>query len=211
MPKAKSVYIGVWENGKFIGVVIFGLGGGAATDGRRFGLSRLFEVAELERIALTKHIMAVSKIVSIALAMLRRHNPKLRLVISYADPEQSHVGAIYQAGNWTFTGCTAPDFYVLMPDGRKIHSRVAGAHRQFNRMSVVDTTGGRRCLTQGKFVYLYPLDDAMRKQIEPLRKPYPKKCAGSLTAERQANQLEGGGSTPTSALQTTGKEAVRIE
>lgn len=49
LPKGKNVYIGVWECGRFIGVIIFGSGGGNATDGRRWGLARSFETAELVR------------------------------------------------------------------------------------------------------------------------------------------------------------------
>ena len=31
----------------------------------------------------------------------------IKVLISYADPEQSHDGAIYQATNWIYQGCGA--------------------------------------------------------------------------------------------------------
>jgi len=46
---------------------------------------------------------------------------------------------------------------------------------------------------------LYPLDEAMKRKIEPLRKPYPK-GAGSSLVERIASSGEVGGSIPTPAL-----------
>jgi hypothetical protein len=51
-----------------------------------------------------------------------------------------------------------------------------------------------------KYRYLMPLDDAMRKQIEPLRKPYPKR-AGSIGSDAPGLQPGEGGANPTSALQ----------
>lgn len=50
-----------------------------------------------------------------------------------------------------------------------------------------------------KYRYLYPIDDAMRKQIEPLRKPYPKRGAGETDNAPDTNQ-ETGGASPTAPL-----------
>ena len=51
----------------------------------------------------------------------------------------------------------------------------------------------------GKYKYLFPLDDAMRKQIEPLRKPYPKRGRGETDSASQSNEKTGGAS-PTRPL-----------
>ena len=53
----------------------------------------------------------------------------------------------------------------------------------------------------GKHKYLMPLDSEMRKQLEPLRKPYPKRV-GSDTVDTSAVQAGEGGLTPTPTLQT---------
>lgn len=50
-----------------------------------------------------------------------------------------------------------------------------------------------------KYKYFYPIDDAMRKQIEPLRKPYPKRATGEGET-RHASSMEIGGAIPTVAL-----------
>ncbi len=60
------------------------------------------ECAELCRIALAKHETLVSRILSIAVRMLKREMPGIRLLVSYADLNQGHVGKIYQASNWVF-------------------------------------------------------------------------------------------------------------
>lgn len=204
LPNPKSVYIGVWENARFIGVVIFGIGGGNATNGEKYGLSR-FEMAELERVALDRHNTPVSRIVSVAIRMLKKQSPKLKCLISYADPAQNHHGGIYQAMNWVYTGTTPPGRGLKDSRGKIHHSRVvsdAGVNRQFGSMKKVRTwNSGTKIILPGKHRYLLALDDETRSRIEKLRKPYPKR-AGSETVDTSGDQPEKGGSIPTPALQT---------
>ena len=57
-----------------------------------------------------------------------------------------------------------------------------------------------------KHRYLYPLDAAMRAQIEPLRKPYPKRAA-SIDSDAAGFHPAEGGANPTAALQLTPERA----
>jgi hypothetical protein len=163
---ARNVYLGVWEAGKFAGAVVFGIGSGNATNGRGFGLRRAGEVAELTRVALRPgHAAPVSRVVAIALRLLRRQSPGLRLVISFADTGQGHHGGIYQAGGWIYTGDTAPDWEYW--NGREWKH-----HRTMN--SVGSVAGLPRRRWPPKHRYLMPLDPEMRARIAPLAKPYPR-------------------------------------
>lgn len=59
---------------------------------------------------------------------LRKNAPEVKVLISYADPEQTHTGTIYRATNWLYQGCGAtklmPDYSLkLFEDGEWIHSR----------------------------------------------------------------------------------------
>lgn len=58
---------------------------------------------------------------AIALKMLRRRCPGLRLVVSYAAGEQGHHGGIYQAGGWTYAG--PMDSHGFKVKGRFVHSK----------------------------------------------------------------------------------------
>ncbi len=172
IPKSKLVKIGVWECGKFIGVVVFGVGATSALV-KKYGL-RMDEGCELVRVALTAHKNAVSRIVSVAIRFLKRANPGLRLVVSFADPENGHHGGIYQAGNWLYCGkSAASDEYIYKGkrwQGRSFRHSFKGME---NHPSV------RKVKGSSKHRYLMPLDDEMRKQIEPLRKPYPKRVTSA--------------------------------
>lgn len=177
-PAGKAAHIGVWENNAFIGAIFFGWGANKNM-GNPYGLKQT-EVCELTRVALSNHTAPVSKILSVAIKMVKKHSPGLRLIVSYADTAQSHVGTIYQATNWFYVGdiSTTPQHFI---DGRWVHQR------QFNSAygSTAKSTLRRPGSTKRK--YLYPLDDAMRKQIEPLRKPYPKR-ADEATEDADGDQ-----------------------
>jgi hypothetical protein len=53
MPRGKLVRVGVWENGRFCGVVLFGMGSSGDL-GKKWGLG-LFECCEMVRVALGPH------------------------------------------------------------------------------------------------------------------------------------------------------------
>jgi hypothetical protein len=203
MPKSKNARIGVWEDGRFVGCVIFGMGASSHL-GNPYGLD-VFQAAELVRVALTKHNNPVSKIVSIATRMLRREMPGLRLLVSYADPMQNHHGGIYQALNWIYVGDTSPDYYILDKNGRKWHSRVVspkGYKSQYGVMrKAIRPDEGEKVITLGKHKYLMPLDDDMRRQIEPLRKPYPKRAGEAKEIARPATSGETEGASPIRPLE----------
>jgi hypothetical protein len=203
IPKSKLAKVGVWEGDSFIGAVIFGVGATPAI-AKPFGLQST-EVCELVRVALREHAASVSRIVSIAIKMIRRSFPRTRLVVSYADESQGHIGTIYQAGGWVFCG-SSRDTYIRV-NGKVEHRRVL-SHR-YGTSSIGKLRGiDPECQTieSGlKHKYLMPLDCEIKARIEPLRKPYPKRerSADSGTPGSQSGR---GGAIPTRSLQTPGGE-----
>jgi hypothetical protein len=189
LPAGKLVKVGAWENGKFIGVVLFGRGA-TPNLGRPYNLGQ-DECVELVRIALTKHENAVSRIAALAMKFLHKANPKLRLIVSFADQSQGHHGGIYQAGNWVYNGQGDPaKFYMIR--GKLTHPRsigakglvqnIHGARKIDPNATVVDVPGKHR--------YLMPLDADMRARIMPLAKPYPKRVKQAMT-DNHSEQRQG--------------------
>ena len=190
LPAGKLVKVGAWESGKFIGVVLFGRGA-TPNLGRPYNLGQ-DECVELVRIALTNHENAVSRIAALAMKFLHKANPKLRLIVSFADQSQGHHGGIYQAGNWVYNGQGDPaKFYMIR--GKLTHPRsigakglvqnIHGARKIDPNATVVDVPGKHR--------YLMPLDADMRARIMPLAKPYPKRAKQAMT-DNQSEQRQGG-------------------
>ena len=202
MPTPPVLKIGVWENDAFIGAVLFSRGS-CLSLGRQYGLTQI-EVCELTRVALNVHDAPVSKIVGRAIKYLRNKEQGLRLIVSFADPMQQHIGAIYQAGNWVYSGQS--DGYDKFRDvnGRVWHPRQVsstGVSRQYGELRYVPKIVDCERIPQlGKYRYLYPLDRAMHRQIAPLAQPYPKKDMRPADGSAEGDQLPVGGSTPTRTL-----------
>lgn len=201
MPTPPVVHIGVWESGKFIGCVLFSRGANNNLS-KPYGLENI-EVCELTRVALDRHSTPVSRIVSIAIKLLKERASGLRLIVSFADPNERHVGVIYQAGGWIYTGATSPSQKYVDQQGRIWHQRqvsATGIKPQYGTLRRVAKIAECDKVPQlGKHRYLYPLDNAMRKQIQPLAKPYPKRAA-SADGGTPGIQPGGSGSSPTAAL-----------
>ena len=192
LPAGKLVKVGAWESGKFIGCVIFGRGSNNNI-AKPYGLTQL-ECCELVRIALTKHVSPVSRIAAVAIRFLKSQSSGLKLIVSYADPEQGHHGGIYQAGNWIYCGRSKAQQDVIYK-GEVMHKRTADA--LFGTIK-----GMQKSAIFWKHKYLMPLDAEMRAKILPLAKPYPKRAV-SDTKDTADFQSAKGGSTPTTALQST--------
>jgi hypothetical protein len=142
IPASKLVKIGVWENNIFTGVIIFSRGANANLL-KPYGL-KVTEGCELTRIALNKHFHPVTKMVSIAVKMLKRFSPGLKLIVSFADSNQGHLGKIYQAGNWIYTGLKKVDPLSEVIKGKPKHK------------------------------YLMPLNEQTREKVLLFTKPFPR-------------------------------------
>ena len=176
MPTPPVYRLGVWEKGGFIGVVIFSRGA-TSNLGKKFGLKNT-QVCELSRIALSTHVSMVSRIASIAIRVLN-NSQNIRLIYSYADPNQGHVGTIYQAMNFIYTGSTPKSVLYRDHTGRVWHGRQvssSGWKKQYGENRRVPKIKDCEKIKQlGKHRYLYPLDKSMRRQVLKLSKPYPKR------------------------------------
>jgi len=202
MPKGKLVRIGVWEDERFVGVVIFGTGANNRI-GDPYSLTGE-QVCELVRIALCRHRQPVSRIIRVAVGMLRRIAPGLRLVVSYADMEQGHHGGIYQASNWVYVGQTEDRTAYENQAGKRVHWKQVGATNATVydgrwRMKKYARESLRVVKIPPKHKYLMPLDDAMRKQILPLSRPYPKR-ERSVDSGTPVHQTGGEGAIPNRSL-----------
>lgn len=193
LPAGKLVKVGAWEDGVFVGCVIFGRGANNNL-GKPFGLQQV-EVCELVRIALNKHKTPVSRVAAVAIRFLRKQSPGLRLIVSYADPMQQHHGGIYQAMNWLYVGKSQAQAEVMY-QGKIMHKRTANA--LFGTIK-----GMEKSPVLWKHKYLMPLDDAMRVQIAPLAKPYPKRetsCVASKDSVAAGDQPAEGSANLTATL-----------
>lgn len=200
LPTGKTVKIGVFENDKFIGVIIFSYGANRNI-GKPFGLSNLACV-ELTRVAINSHHLPVSKMLSVALRLLREQSPGIRLVISYADLNHGHIGIIYQANGWSYLG-----WVPAAPPDIKLRGRVVSARTIFSKYGTASLEWLKQYIDphaakikdRGKHKYAYALDVSLKPIVDSLAKAYPKRPKDS--SEPLPDQGKEGGAAPTRTLQ----------
>lgn len=204
MPKSSLIKYGVWEDGQFIGAVIFGMGA-TITYGKSFGVGQ-FEICELVRVALREHKAPVTEVVARSLKILKQNNPGLRVVLSFADPNFGHHGGIYIAGNWIYLGVTK-NAHMFVIDGEEVHPRtVSGFVRQYgglrpgeSRVQFLQRTmdPGASCVVPiPKHRYAYPLDRGMRRVLSKRALPHPAPCGRGVDGDTPGFRPGGAGSTP---------------
>ncbi len=176
LPAGTRLAFGVFACPRLLGALTLGVGPknvyrlveGATPD----------DCATLTRLWLSDDLPAnsESRVLGVTLRALKRHTG-LRFLVSYADPSQGHVGTIYQATNWVYTG-----FSEVMPlydigDGKPRHSRslshAYGTHsvRHFARHGV----NVRLVPQAAKHRYIYFLDPSWRQRLMAAAKPYPRR------------------------------------
>jgi hypothetical protein len=189
LPAGALVKVGVWEEDKFIGVVLFSRG---ATPNlcKPYNMTQL-ECCELTRIALNKHKTPVSKIMSIAIKIFKKQNPKMKLIVSFADTNEGHHGGIYQATNWIYSGKSNDAKFGIL-NGKEVHPRTISTFSKDKKNKL------KWVVKPGKHRYLMPLDENTKKQILRLSKKYPKRTEHESNAS--GFQPEKSGAIPTSSL-----------
>ena len=169
---------------EWCGVILYGTGANRHI-GTQYNLP-MGGVLELTRVALNGKQEQTSRAVAMSIKQLKKDCPHCRLIVSYADCDQQHLGTIYQATNWIYTGLFDKGDTSFLINGKKTHRKSVHSKmviingKKVHCPENIDAV--RRFLdpnasvlvTAGKRKYLMPLDKAMKKQILPLAKPYPK-------------------------------------
>lgn len=201
MPSAKLVRIGVWEGKRFVGAILYGCGANRHI-ARPFGLDST-AVAELVRVALApgrEH--PTSRCVAISLKLLKRQSPGLKLVVSYADFGQGHVGTLYQAGNWIFLGPSSQPYLKVKGEivhPRSLYDRYGPGGQSITWLRAHVDPRAERVAMQPKLKYVWPFDRQLRRQLEAVAKTYPKRAEG-VEGDAPGLQPGEGSSNLTSAL-----------
>jgi hypothetical protein len=190
MPMGNLRCWGAWEDDtRYVGAVIFG-DGATPEIGKPYGLEQS-QMVELVRVAFTDHEVPVTQIIAVAIRELKASEPPLRLIVSYADERQGHLGKVYQAGNWLYAGTS--DKFAYFVNGEEVQPRTLHHRYGTGGQSIpwlrenVDPNASMVPLPP-KHRYLYPLDKAMRRQILKIALPYPRGL--SVSGDTSSFQVE---------------------
>ena len=176
MPGGTRLTFGVFRDSRMLGAIALGVGPTNAY--------RLVEGAgprdclTLSRLWLSDDLPpnSESRVIGVLFKALRR-NTSLKFLISYADPAQGHVGTIYQATNWTYSGLSQATPLYDLGDGQARHSRsVSHTHGTHSLRHFANHGMDVKLVLQSqKHRYLYFLDTTWRDRLRAPVLPYPKK------------------------------------
>lgn len=137
------------------------------------------QVIELLRMALNGKQECTSKAMSIAMKLIKKDAPLVKLLISYADNNQGHFGTIYQATNWYYIGQSNEDARSgIHIDGISVSYRgFMSKYGTSSKGKLIEIFGNRIQFkdVKTKNKYIYPLDKSSVILCKSLSKPYPKK------------------------------------
>ena len=166
VPLTKISY-NVFNNQKeWCGCITFG-GGANYRLGSTYGLVN-GQFLELTRMALNGKQESTSKAMSIAIKLIKKNYPLVKLLISYADKGQNHTGIIYQATNWILVDETETSGWEIFYKGKWRHDRILANVSKTVRDKIIKRK------KSGKYKYIYPLNKDLKIKCEKLKKQYPK-------------------------------------
>ena len=192
-----SYAFGLYDNDELVGVVTYGTPSSSPLRtgicGHQFGNI----VVELNRLCCDNHPNHASFLIGRSLKML----PKPLIVVSYADMEQGHVGYVYQATNFIYTGMSAKRTDWRIKGQEHLHgATIADMSRgQPNRVQWMREKFGEDFYLKErsrKHRYIFFLGTKKQKQqmVEALKYPietYPK---------GESKKYDAGGSVKTQQL-----------
>ena len=175
VPQIRIGYSVFNDNGEWCGVILYSNGANPRI-ANEYGLVQ-GQVVELVRVALNGKQEYTSQALAMSLKQLRQDAPAVKIVVSFADRNQNHIGTIYQATNWYYIDERSAECGILL-NGRLTHRRSVG--KKYGNSSIewlrknVDPNA-RIVNGKTKIKYVFALDRRYNSVIAKSSKPYPKK------------------------------------
>lgn len=165
------------EYDEWCGVILYGFGASPQI-AKPFGLYQ-GEVLELVRVALNGKQNKTSQAVALSLRELKKIAAEVKMIVSYADLDQSHAGTIYQATNWIYLGkFTEGTKSTIIIRGKKTHNKTVIDRYGTRNIEWLRKNVDKRAeplITAGKHKYIFCFDKKLRKKLYKKKKPYPKR------------------------------------
>jgi len=176
MPGGTMLTFGVYLKSRLMGAISFGAGPAQAfnllKEAKRedcLTLTRLWLSDDLPR-------NSESHVLGFMLRSLRLHT-SVKFLVSYADPSQGHLGIIYQATGWLYSGLSSAMPLYDLGDGVPRHSRSVAHSVGSHSLHYLARHGVK--VTQipqaAKHCYIYLLDASLKDRLKAPILPYPKK------------------------------------
>lgn len=153
-----SYAFGLFQNNTIVGICTFGIPASPTLCKGVCGEEYKSIVLELNRLVLHPNLPRNSA--SYFISKCIKQLPKPKILVSYADTQMSHIGYVYQATNWIYTGATKPRTDMYAGEGK--HSRHSFGDRT------------QRTFRSSKHRYVYFHGINLKEKLNYKIQPYPK-------------------------------------
>lgn len=158
---------GLFLNGEMVGVVTYGVPASHPLCIGIAGEKNQYNVLELNRLVIRPDVEE-KNLASYLVSHSLKELPNGTFVVSYADTAWSHVGYIYQATNFLYTGMSAKRNDTYQPEG--LHPR---AYNKDEHSNLKQTRSSKH-----RYVYLVGDKRTRKRMLSELKYPvydkYPK-------------------------------------
>jgi hypothetical protein len=159
-----------------LGVAVLGVG--PANIHRMFESAQPHQVVCLSRFWLDDRLgrNSESRVLSVILRQLRKHQSSIKAVVAYSDPMAGHDGTIYRAAGFTYLGMSTAMPRYRLPDGRTYHSRSLSHAYGTHSVKHFLQHGVQVDLVQqsAKLTYVAFIDSTWQERLKVPPSPYPK-------------------------------------
>lgn len=114
---------GLLRQRELIGIITFGRPPSLPLSESICGKEHKFEVYEFNRLCIDLPIEERKNVATWFCSRTIKLLPNGLILVSYADTNQGHIGYVYQALNWLYTGLGSANTEYILKDGTKKHSR----------------------------------------------------------------------------------------
>lgn len=184
MPISSMLRFGIYYENKLVGVIIFNQGNSpsyhtlfkSSTPNKNLELIRLWTKDNLP-------CGIISRAISVCIKKIKQNNPLLEFIVSFSDEGLAgHYGTIYQASNFYYIGYIKGKEKDVYINGKKYHTRGISATFGVSKKEELEKKYKVEYIerTNKKHKYVYPLKESIRKELELMKKPYPKKVNANI-------------------------------
>lgn len=184
MPDSSRFVYGLFAQDTLVGVCVFGMGCGKNQYTSVFPDIQNGEYIELTRLWCEETLGRNSESYFIS-KCLKQLPKEIKIVISFSDTKQHHVGYIYQATNWIYLGINRGGRMLINKDGYEAHPRLLGIYRMrhpelkdVSSDDLMDILGLQYVISGAKHKYIFIRDKKLRKSLNIKYLPYPKGDTG---------------------------------
>ena len=165
MPSISYAY-GLFLNNELVGIISYGSPASPSLCKGIAGEKNKKLVIELNRLVLKNNKKnEASMLIGASFKLL----PKPKIIVSYADTAQDHLGVVYQATNFLFTGTSKPRTDMAGKDGKHSRHHLGDRTKRVYRSAkhrYVYLLGNKRQKRQLKEELKYGIMDYPRKNID---------------------------------------------